>query len=89
MQVGASFIEALAQQIENPIQALSNFVENAVQGFVYDVAEQGLTSGRPLDIDISMHSLPFGHLIVSDNGPGIHPSKFRDFMTSCAKPKKL
>jgi len=91
-QLSASMLNAMASSIRNPIQAISGLVENSVQGFVYDIAEKGILQGRPLEIDISLHTQGPDHqsyLTVTDNGPGISPSCFKDIITGCFKPQHI
>ena len=87
----AQLIDAVAYEITNPIQALSNFVENTIQGFVYDISEKGLTQGRPLDIDISFHHTANkqAYLSITDNGPGVNPSLFKNLLGYGGKQKRM
>jgi hypothetical protein len=65
-------------------------LENSVQAFCYDIAEKGLTFGKPLAIDVSMQTLDEKqYLVISDNGPGISPSIFKEVLTTSTKPSPI
>ena len=74
---------------------MCNLVENAIQAFVYDITDKVLEKGLFLNVDLAiLDRLPSGekgqvHIKVQDNGPGIDPNKFKDFLSGIFKSHSL